>query len=206
MNDPDVPRAGLSTPRAFRCHCGRPVFFRNSQCLGCGAPLGYDPERRRLMPLEPARREGAWRRFGGGTRSPEFRRCANLESAAGCNWLVERRDANMLCRCCRLTRTIPDLSVPDNALWWGRVEAAKRRLVSSLIGLALPVRSKVSEDPARGLAFDLLRSPPGGPAVMTGHDEGVITLDIEEAEDATREHRRVSLHEPYRTLLGHLRH
>jgi hypothetical protein len=41
---------------------------------------------------------------------------------------------------------------------------------------------------------------------MTGHADGVITLNIAEADDAERVKRRVALHEPYRTLLGHLRH
>ena len=34
------------------CRCGRPVFFRNSACLACGAELGFDPELRELLPLE----------------------------------------------------------------------------------------------------------------------------------------------------------
>jgi hypothetical protein len=42
--------------------------------------------------------------------------------------------------------------------------------------------------------------------VVTGHAGGVITLDLHEADDATRESRRAALGEPYRTLLGHLRH
>jgi len=42
--------------------------------------------------------------------------------------------------------------------------------------------------------------------VLTGHCAGVITLNIAEADDAERVRRRVALHEPYRTLLGHLRH
>jgi hypothetical protein len=78
--------------------------------------------------------------------------------------------------------------------------------VSSLIALRLPVASRVSEDPARGLAFDLLRAPPGGPPVTTGHADGIITLDVEEADDSRREGRKAALDEPYRTLLGHLRH
>jgi hypothetical protein len=68
------------------------------------------------------------------------------------------------------------------------------------------VKSKVSEDQARGLMFDFLRSPPNGPRVLTGHADGLITLNVEEADDARRERIRVDLHEPYRTLLGHLRH
>lgn len=197
------------TPRAFSCRCGRPVFFRNSECLACHTALGYAPERRLLLPLEPVpRSKGLWREAGrrGGAR---WRRCQHLDGASGCNWLVAEDDAHAgtppLCRSCRLTRTLPDLSVPENATWWMRIELAKRRLVSTLIGLGLPVAGKV-EDPAHGLAFDLLRSPPEGPAVITGHADGVITLDVEEADDARREQRREALAEPYRTLLGHLRH
>jgi hypothetical protein len=42
--------------------------------------------------------------------------------------------------------------------------------------------------------------------VLTGHDGGVITVNINEADDVERERMRVSMHEPYRTLLGHFRH
>jgi hypothetical protein len=42
--------------------------------------------------------------------------------------------------------------------------------------------------------------------VLTGHAGGLITINIEEADDAIRERIRTELHEPYRTLLGHLRH
>jgi hypothetical protein len=42
--------------------------------------------------------------------------------------------------------------------------------------------------------------------VTTGHLDGVITLDLAEADDAQREKMRTEMGEPYRTLLGHLRH
>ncbi|MBW8846730.1 MAG: putative zinc-binding metallopeptidase [Burkholderiales bacterium] len=202
-----MPLPRPTTPRAFSCACGRPVFFRNSECLACHRPLGYAAERGLLLPLEPAA-EGGWRRVGAARSSPRYARCANLDTAAACNWLLtpaETRAGFSLCRCCRLTRTVSDPALPDSALWWSRVELAKRRLVSSLIGLKLPVRSKL-EDAEHGLAFDLLLSPPDGPAIVTGHADGVITLDLSEADDARREQRRDHLGEPYRTLLGHLRH
>jgi hypothetical protein len=41
---------------------------------------------------------------------------------------------------------------------------------------------------------------------MTGHDNGLITINIVEADDVERERRRNSMGEPYRTLLGHFRH
>jgi hypothetical protein len=204
-------RPAPTARRAFLCRCGRPVFFGNSQCLACGTPLGYEPEHVELHALEPADIEGTWRVAGAsGPQSRLYRRCANFESPAACDWLVAA-DATgyaeqSLCRACRLNRTIPDLSFEENRTWWGRIELAKRRLVSSLIALGLPVRSRVSEDLEAGLEFDLLRAPPGGPPVTTGHADGIITIDIEEADDAKRERARADLSEPYRTILGHLRH
>jgi hypothetical protein len=204
------PHKRPTTPRAYRCQCGRPVFFRNSTCLACGTPLGYETERGRVLPLQPGPVDGQWKLHGGGPRAALYRRCGNFDSAAGCNWLVrlERRgkDTPPLCVACRLNRTIPDLASAENQALWQRIEGAKRRLVSQLIALQLPVASKVSEDPQRGLAFEFLRGGPDGTRVTTGHAEGVITLDVEEADDARREQIRAQLHEPYRTLLGHLRH
>jgi hypothetical protein len=86
------------------------------------------------------------------------------------------------------------------------LEEAKRRLVSLLVALDLPVVSRVDQDTAHGLAFDFLQSPAVGPRVLTGYADGVITVNIEEADNPTRERIREQMHEPYRTLLGHLRH
>ena len=241
---PTTPPLPLLSGRNFRCQCGQPVFFRNSQCLACGTPLGYDCERATLLPLMtsmPANLPGtededqaiplwqawqAWKaeaapRDGDGVESPApatrssasggplYKRCLNLPTPAACNWLIGADDPHDMCRACRLNRTIPDLadaSQPDNGYLWGRVELAKRRLVSSLITLGLPVASRISEDTTRGLVFDFLRSPINGPHVMTGHDTGLITLNVDEADDAKREAVRKALREPYRTLLGHFRH
>mgnify|MGYP000915203880 CR=1 FL=1 len=193
-------------PRTAACRCGRPVFFRNSECLACHTALGYEPDSARLLPLEPSGRPGLWVAATGRRRTPRWRRCANLDTASGCNWLLPEADgAGSLCRSCRLTRTLPDLSIVEHQLWWGRIATAQRRLLSVLIALGLPTRSQV-EDPQHGLAFDLLRQLPGGEPVMTGHADGVITLDVAEADDSQREQRRHALGEPYRTLLGHLRH
>jgi len=207
--------------RSFRCQCGRPVFFRNSRCNACGWQLGYDPETSQMLAHPPVNDSGTptpdatWQATESSrpTRGT-YKRCANANSAAGCNWLLEdkpgKQDINgapfTLCRSCRLNRTIPDLTLRDNGIWWGRVELAKRRLVSSLIALNLPVRSRLSEDTQTGMAFDLLRSTQPSQPVMTGHEDGIITLNVEEADDARRESLRAEFKEPYRTLLGHLRH
>ena len=102
-------------------------------------------------------------------------------------------------------RTLPDLDDSDNQRYWRSIEAAKRRLVSQLLALDLPVEAK-TENSEQGLAFDILRSPTEGPKVLTGHNNGLIMLNAEEADDVKREEIRTALHEPYRTLLGHFRH
>jgi hypothetical protein len=201
------PHKQPTVPRAYRCRCGRPVFFGNTQCLACGTPLGYEPQQSRVLPLQPGPHGSEWQAFGAAGGAQAYRRCGNFDTPAGCNWLVPvqlQGATPTLCRACSLNRTIPDLSVPHNGVLWARIEAAKRRLVSQLIALGLPVRSK-AEDARHGLAFDFLQPLAGAP-VSTGHAGGVITLNIEEADDARREHIRAQLHEPYRTLLGHLRH
>ncbi len=198
---PHAPRS----KRAYRCDCGRPVFFLNSHCLGCDASLGYEPVLGELRTLQPGEGANTWRPTGDGSTESDYRRCANFDSPAGCNWLVPVDDASALCIACRLNRTLPDLSDSDNQRYWKSIEAAKRRLVSQLLALDLPVEPK-TENPELGLAFDILRSPAEGPRVLTGHDNGLITLNAEEADDAKREKIRTALHEPYRTLLGHFRH
>jgi hypothetical protein len=129
-------------------------------------------------------------------RDRSYKYCGNRRTPALCNWLVEGSDPNALCIACRLNRTIPDLDDADNARYWGAIEVAKRRLVSQLLALGLPVKSKVEEDAERGLMFDFLRSPPNGPAVMTGHANGLITMNVEEADDVKREKIKHDLHEP----------
>lgn len=191
----------------YRCQCGRPVFFRNSLCLGCKTPLGYEPDAGELFPLEAGPDANTWKNIRQtGKEAPLWRRCENFDSPAGCNWLVSADEEEPLCRSCRLNQTIPNLDDPDNCRWWRLIENAKRLLVAQLLNLGLPVRSKVSEDPERGVMFDFIRSPEEGPHVLTGHASGLITLNVEEADDSKREKTRHEMHEPYRTLLGHFRH
>jgi hypothetical protein len=85
------------------------------------------------------------------------------------------------------------------------MELAKRRLLYTLLRLGLPLQGRPEENrPA--LQFNFLADAPGGHTVLTGHENGLITLNIAEADDAEREKRRVGCSELYRTLLGHFRH
>ncbi len=132
-----------------------------------------------------------------------YRRCANLEVAA-CNWMVDEAGPGPYCASCRLTRTRPNDADDDGMAAFLDAELAKRRLLFQLAELSLPVVDRTA-DPDRGLAFDFLSSQPGEP-VTTGHADGVVTLNLSESDDAYREGVRVDLGEPYRTVLGHLRH
>ncbi|MCB9874334.1 MAG: putative zinc-binding metallopeptidase [Planctomycetaceae bacterium] len=191
---------------SFRCRCGRPVFFYNSQCLGCKSPLGYEPETQQVRALAAGSQPDTWQLDEQADDARLWKRCENFDSPAGCNWLVPADESETLCVFCRLNNTIPTLDDPDNCHWWRQIENAKRRLVAQLLNLGLPVVSKVSEDPERGVMFDFLRSPEKGPRVLTGHANGLITLNVEEADDSIREKTRHQMREPYRTLLGHFRH
>ncbi len=195
--------------KTFHCQfCGHPIFFENVQCLKCGSALAFLPDRLDMAAIEPMPRDGAglWRPRGSGHTPSEarYRLCHNHTTQNACNFAVPAADPNRLCVSCRLTRVLPDLSVGDNPQRWLRLEAAKRRLFYTLARLGL-----VATNPAGGRAdgptFQFLADLPGQP-VMTGHAQGVITINVAEADDAERVRRRQEMHEPYRTLLGHFRH
>ncbi|HTW95409.1 MAG TPA: putative zinc-binding metallopeptidase, partial [Tepidisphaeraceae bacterium] len=182
----------------------------NTVCGACGHKLAYLPDLQVVASLDPAGGQAndpqaAWTCPIPRARDRTYRLCDNYTSHNVCNWAIDAAGPDKLCLACRLTRVIPDLSRPENQALWARLEAAKRRLVYELVGLGLPVAPRADENP-KGIEFRFLADPPGGPRVLTGHDNGVITVNIAEADDVERERARVSMHEPYRTLLGHFRH
>lgn len=186
--------------RDFTCpKCGQHLAFENSLCLSCGSPLGYSFEKGTLVIADGSGPNGR-------ADLTHYRRCANF-GIAQCNWLVDSADAagraTDLCASCRLTRTRPSDADVVGMTAFAVAENAKRRLVAELHELRLPIVGR-DQDPAFGLAFDLLSSTYED--VVTGHEDGVITLDLAESDDVRREQLRVELDEPYRTLLGHFRH
>jgi hypothetical protein len=193
--------------KVFHCdHCAALVFFENVRCVNCHHALAYLPDLEIVGSLNEAS-DGLWTSPLPRSDGRKYRLCENYAKSNVCNWAVPAQDPNPLCRSCRLTRVIPDLGKPGNQEAWYKLEAAKRRLVYSLLRLGCPLKSK-ADDPEQGLAFEFLADAgtPGVPPVHTGHASGLITLNVAEADDAEREKRRVALHEPYRTLLGHFRH
>jgi hypothetical protein len=199
--------------KTFRCdNCGHPLFFENVQCLQCGSALAFLPDRLALCAIEPVpdqqeQEQGLWQRKKPHRRSQashHYRLCRNHVQYQACNFVVPSHDPNPLCVSCRQTRLLPDLSLPQNQERWYRIEVAKRRLFYTLAKLGL-ASTDPPPDERDGPVFEFLADLPGQ-QVLTGHCAGVITLNIAEADDAERVRRRVALHEPYRTLLGHLRH
>jgi len=187
--------------KQFKCDCGAVVYFDNTVCLACGKILGFAPDLRAIVALSAADDGGFTVAAAHGAR---YRQCQNYLEHDVCNWLVRADEQHELCLACRLNDVIPDLSLPANREKWARVEAAKRRLVFSLLQLSLPVIPK-SENAEIGLAFDIMADAPGM-HVFTGHDNGIITLNLAEADPLQREQTRLAMSERYRTLLGHMRH
>ena len=189
--------------KLFKCqHCEQLLYFENTACERCARRLGFIPEIMNLSALEP--QGEVWRALA--VDKKLYRFCANAAFDV-CNWTIEADKPDQYCAACRHNHTVPDTGVPENVMAWGKIEVSKHRLFYTLMKLHLPLDRRGRDGRLR-LAFDFLASPPqaDGPRVMTGHDNGLITLALEEADDAEREKRRTLMHEPYRTLLGHFRH
>lgn len=187
--------------KRFHCtQCGQRVYFENDRCGHCRHALGFDPSTLTMTALAPVDGGGFQRVTKAGKPAPGAARviyCAN-QTHAVCNWLTSQVGGKGLCVACELNRTIPNLSEPGNLEAWAALEQAKKRLVYSLLRFGLPLEGGAS---GKGpLTFDFLRD------ATTGHLDGVITIDITEADAVERERQRQQLGEPYRSLLGHLRH
>ena len=201
--------------RDFQCACGQSLYFENTLCNACHRRLGYDPYLGELLAIEPQASEleaisSQWRDVSHGNI---YRRCSNDIDFHVCNWLVLNAD-DSFCLACSLNDTVPVVGAGNRATQrrkrWGRMEAAKRRLIYTLLALKLPIKSKVADDEA-GLAFAFLEDQRTNPYVeeehvLTGHLEGLITVNLAEADVVNREQARQNLGESYRTLLGHFRH
>lgn len=192
----------------FQCNqCGERLYFENTHCLSCGAMTGFVCDQREVLAFAPGA-DGGFIQAGDPGRQL-WKPCRNYAEENACNWMLPADDPGEYCLSCRLNEIIPDLSEGHNRVLWVKMEAAKRRLIFSLLTLSLPVQSKL-EDADRGLAFRFLADPEddftGTRRVLTGHDRGTITINIAEADDAVREKMRLDMREVYRTLLGHFRH
>lgn len=176
--------------KRMHCRCGQPVYFDNHSCVNCGRQLAFDCK---VLEMQSEDTPGAGLAV-----------CANRSNAVRCNWMPKPGNARGLCLSCALSKTIPTLSKPENHGRWRKLEAAKRRLIYDLLRIGLPV------DDSR-LKFEFKEDRRTNPDVSdqhvtTGHAAGVITVNAAEADEVFREQMRQIMNEPWRTLIGHLRH
>lgn len=182
--------------KIFQCdNCGHPLFFENNKCEKCGYLAGYRDDDRKMLSFDPSAPNLVF-------EGVEYKFCKNKEYGV-CNWVIEKTDPHGYCTACQLNRTVPNLSETENFEKWRNLEVAKHRLIYQLQRSGLDVPSKLHHE--EGLCFDFI-DPQDDPNIMTGHSQGVITILLKEADPATREKIREELGEPYRTLIGHLRH
>jgi hypothetical protein len=189
--------------KLFKCQSrGQLLYFENRTCQNCSHKLGYLLKENFLSALEQSGTD--WRALA----APEtlYRFCGNSAFDV-CNWLVSSESSEKYCTACRHNRMVPDHRQPGNLAAWYKLEVAKHRLIYTLMRLKLPLENR-NDIGDQGLAFDFLADAKDTPTskVMTGHDDGLITIALAEADDVERERRRNAMREPYRTLLGHFRH
>jgi hypothetical protein len=186
------------------------LHFANTHCVNCGLKVGFLPDEQQLSALTTK----ANGQLLASNNGKQYRHCKNFTIYDICNWMIGEDDDNELCVSCRLTETIPNLDDPEKIRPWFLLEHAKRRFLYSAIKLRLPIQNK-EEDPQRGLGFAFMENQVEDSFgnelfvknyVTTGHSNGLITLNMEEASDSARMDIREKMNERYRTLLGHFRH
>jgi len=182
-----------------RCpQCGFIALLDTQECSRCSTAVGFHWPSLSLVVLDAGSTAASAAVEVDGHR---WERCAN--SGWGCNWLVGDHEHGARCFSCRLTRRAPDADDTVALEMVAQASVAKRRLLVQLFELGLPITPYYERE--GGLAFDLLKSD-RTQRVVTGHANGVITIDVSEALDLQREKARIHLGEAYRTMLGHFRH
>lgn len=184
--------------KVFECaHCKHALFFENDACENCGHVCGYRDDDRKMLTFNISNPM-----LIPDSEKIAYEYCKNKEYEV-CNWLIKKTDTQEYCRACQLNRTIPNLSDKKNFQKWQNLEVAKHRLIYQLQKIGLDLPSKMSDN--NGLCFDFIAKMDDS-ETMTGHNNGVITILLREADPVFREQTRKELNEPYRTLIGHLRH
>ena len=169
--------------RLYGCpDCGAPLFFRNLACGGCGQQVTYLPETDRFV------------------TGSDF--CANREEI-GCNWQGEAAHEGF-CRSCAMTDVVPDAFHGENLELWTAAELSKRWV---LAGLSRWGWFRDADAGARPVFHLLAEDTPAGPAtVMMGHADGIVTINVTEADPVELITRREELGERLRTMTDHFRH
>ena len=167
--------------RLYHCpECGAQLPFDSLSCL-CGTAVAYDVDRDQLAPLDAG--------------------CANRQEI-GCNWVSDGGAG--FCRSCAMTAVIPDTFHGENRDLWAEAERAKRWVLANLARWGW---FRSSDDGPRPVFHLLAEETRRGTVPVTmGHADGVVTINVTEADEAERTQRRSALGERLRTMVGHYRH
>lgn len=163
--------------RVFSNPVGPGSLWFDNLATADGTPVAYDPQARAFVPTPPF--------------------CINRERI-GCNWIAPEEGA--FCRSCAMTALAPDPDIENAIPNWALAETSKRWVLDNL-GRWHWFRP---EDPGTRPAFHLLAEGPT--PVQMGHAQGVVTISVAEVDPVLRTARREALQEPYRTMIGHMRH
>jgi hypothetical protein len=201
--------------KSFKCGCGASLFYENVSCLNCQRDAGWCPVCASLRCVDQTNGKTTCEKC-----KTELTACTNRSEFNVCNRYVPTAEVSPtikpLCGACKFNRVIPDLSITGYQELWAKLEAAKRRLLYDLDLVKLPYGT-AHEGYQPGLLFEFTtdhllingkweKDVNATAPVYTGHDNGVIVINIREADDVEREKMRVGMHEPQRTLIGHFRH
>lgn len=194
--------------KRFICQCGQETFFQNLYCNACGSELGFSPSKQSLLTLHEHEEDPQWLRYDGLANT--YRICQHRDHEIQCNWLIDDESDQVQCISCRTTRTIPMLSNPDNLRRWTIMESNKRRMIFGLLDMGLTITG-YTEDKDLGIAFDFLEDQRTNASIyeehiLSGHANGIITINVAEADGSYREATREAMNESFRSLLGHFRH
>ena len=182
---------------SFLCECGAPVSFDDEHCASCGSRIGFSPYEMKFRIISEDSVE-------------QYPLCKNATNYGVCNWIASPHAREGLCLGCQFNRFIPNLGKTENLARWKVLERAKKRLLFSLLRLGITIKPG-HELRDTGLLFDFLEdqsyiTPHELSSITTGYLNGVITINVLEAEPVSRVEQKVAANESYRTVLGHMRH
>lgn len=196
--------------KRFFCQCRQEIFFNDLSCGVCGRDLVYDPVAKTMWSGEVRSDFKFYTKTTASAEYMSFRVCQLRESVVKCNWVIGNNEPQSECQCvsCRTTHIIPDMGLDKNPRRWHLLERSKRRMLYNLLDLKLFCgEGRLSDN----LRFDFLEDRRSHPSielelVLTGHNNGLITINAAEADESFLHTMKEQLGERYRTLLGHFRH
>lgn len=167
----------------FECPtCSATLFFDSLVCGTCETEVGYAPASTSIVP----------------SNHP----CANRPTIA-CNWQVETPQTAH-CASCALTTIVPDIAASNNIELWSKSELAKRWVLANLSEWHWFDANDLGPKPEFHLLAELTQL--GRNRITMGHDDGLVTINVAEADSVVQTARREQFNEPYRTMVGHFRH